>query len=102
CESCPAARSRMEAGELVSSRPAHIPALDGVRAVAILMVVAFHLAPLAVPGGFIGVDVFFVLSGYLITAGLLREHASGGVSFRAFWERRIRRLLPALALVVLA
>lgn len=86
----------------MSSRPAHIPALDGVRAVAILMVVAFHLAPLAVPGGFIGVDVFFVLSGYLITAGLLREHASGGVSFRAFWERRIRRLLPVLALVVLA
>src|SRR5690606_8594340 len=58
-------------------------------------------APFAVPGGFIGVDVFFVLSGYLITAGLLREHAAGGVSFRDFWVRRVRRLLPALALVVL-
>jgi peptidoglycan/LPS O-acetylase OafA/YrhL len=82
------------------------PALDGLRAVAVICVVLFHagatsgLANLA-PGGFIGVSVFFTLSGYLVTAVLLREIAeSGGLDVRRFWARRIRRLAPASLTVV--
>jgi peptidoglycan/LPS O-acetylase OafA/YrhL len=72
------------------------PALDGLRGVAILGVLLFHTGHLS--GGFLGVDLFFALSGYLITDLLLREiEATGGVSLVAFWGRRIRRLLPALA-----
>jgi peptidoglycan/LPS O-acetylase OafA/YrhL len=78
-----------------------IRSLDGVRAVAVLLVVAYHLAPQLLPTGLIGVDVFFVLSGYLITSGLLRERAAGAVSLGGFWRRRVRRLLPALALMLL-
>lgn len=76
----------------------HRPALDGVRGIAILLVLLCHMT---VPGtegaGAAGVTVFFVLSGFLITALLLEEHArTGGVSFRRFYERRARRLAPAL------
>jgi peptidoglycan/LPS O-acetylase OafA/YrhL len=78
----------------------HLPALDGLRAVAVAAVVAFHLDRL--PGGFLGVDVFFVVSGFLITRLLLGEwEERGRIDGRAFWARRFRRLLPAL-LVVLA
>ncbi|WP_051432636.1 acyltransferase family protein, partial [Promicromonospora kroppenstedtii] len=80
-----------------------IPGLDGLRAVAVLAVVAFHLAPAWVPGGFLGVDVFFVVSGFLITTLLLREVAgTSWIRLPRFWVRRARRLLPALALVLLA
>ncbi|MFI6166484.1 acyltransferase family protein [Nocardia sp. NPDC051052] len=79
-----------------SARGSHLPALDGLRGLAILGVLLFHTGHLS--GGFLGVDLFFVLSGYLITDLLLREIAvSGTVSLIAFWGRRIRRLLPALA-----
>ena len=84
-------------------RPARawIPGIDGLRAVAILLVLAFHLAPDAVPGGFVGVDVFFVISGFLITTGILRERArTGRVALVTFWAKRARRLLPALSLVL--
>lgn len=76
--------------------------LDGLRAIAVLLVVVYHLFPAwFLHSGFVGVDVFFVISGFLITSLLLREHAaSGTVALRAFWTRRARRLLPALALVV--
>ncbi|WP_369371121.1 acyltransferase family protein [Promicromonospora sp. Populi] len=78
-----------------------IPGLDGLRAFAVLGVVAFHLAPSWVPGGFLGVDVFFVLSGFLITTLLLREvTATRWIRLPRFWVRRARRLLPALALVL--
>ena len=77
------------------------PEVDGLRALAVLSVVLFH-AELALPGGFVGVDVFFVISGYLITSILLREIADGSFSFAAFWERRARRILPASALTVVA
>jgi peptidoglycan/LPS O-acetylase OafA/YrhL len=77
------------------------PDIDGLRAVAILPVVIFH-ANLGCPGGFVGVDVFFVISGFLITSLILKEIHTGSFSIMAFWERRIRRILPALALVVLA
>ncbi len=81
----------------------HAPRLDiqGLRGLAVLLVVLFH-AGLPIPGGFVGVDVFFVISGYVITAMLLRELTGAGrLNFRRFYERRIRRLIPALALVVL-
>ena len=78
------------------------PALDGVRGLAVLAVVAFHLGAPWLRGGFIGVDVFFVLSGFLITALLLGEYgATGRLDLPAFWARRARRLLPALLLLLL-
>ncbi|QIM20424.1 acyltransferase [Phycicoccus sp. HDW14] len=78
-----------------------LPGLDGLRALAVLAVIAFHLDPRWLPGGFLGVDVFFVISGFLITTLLLRERAdTGRVDLRAFWTRRARRLVPALLLVV--
>lgn len=71
-------------------------ALDGLRAIAVVSVFAFHLFPASVPGGFLGVDIFFVLSGFLITSLLLREKVvDGGVSLKNFWLRRARRILPA-------
>lgn len=74
--------------------------IQGLRAVAVLMVVAFH-AGLPVPGGFVGVDVFFVLSGFVITAMLQREwRDSGRINFTNFYMRRFKRLTPALALTV--
>jgi peptidoglycan/LPS O-acetylase OafA/YrhL len=74
--------------------------IQGLRAVAVLLVVAFH-AKLPVPGGFVGVDVFFVISGFVITAMLMREWAANGrISFRRFYFRRFLRLTPALALTV--
>ncbi len=74
--------------------------IQGLRAIAVLLVVAFH-ARLPVPGGFVGVDVFFVISGFVITAMLMREWASTGrVRFRHFYFRRFLRLTPALALTV--
>ena len=79
----------------------YTPALDGLRGLAILGVLLFHTGHL--PGGFLGVDLFFALSGYLITDLLLREtDATGTVSLVAFWGRRVRRLLPALAAVLAA
>jgi len=80
----------------------HVPAIDGLRGVAVIAVVLFHGGVSWAPGGYLGVDVFFVLSGYLITTLLLRERvATGGIDIRQFWVRRLRRLAPAL-LVLLA
>lgn len=76
------------------------PDIDGLRAVAVLLVVLFH-AGLEFPGGFVGVDVFFVISGYLITSLLLRDLQAGSFSIAGFYERRVRRILPA-SLVVTA
>ncbi|WP_448546862.1 acyltransferase family protein [Thalassotalea fusca] len=70
--------------------------IDGLRALAIIPVVLFHAAILGISGGFIGVDVFFVLSGYLITTKIIEEKQSGVFSLYSFYERRIRRLLPPL------
>jgi peptidoglycan/LPS O-acetylase OafA/YrhL len=79
------------------------PALDGVRALAVGAVIAYHLGAGWARGGFLGVDAFFVLSGFLITALLLGEWGqSGSIALGAFWARRARRLLPALLLVLLA
>lgn len=76
------------------------PALDGVRALAVLTVVGYHAFPTLVPGGLLGVDVFFVLSGFLITALLLQERTdTGRISLRRFYLRRLLRLYPALLVV---
>lgn len=74
--------------------------IDGLRAVAILAVVAYHFFPAAWQGGFIGVDVFFVISGYLITRILLASMDAGRFSIASFYARRIRRIFPALVLVL--
>jgi peptidoglycan/LPS O-acetylase OafA/YrhL len=76
------------------------PDVDGLRAVAVLLVVAHHLLPGIVPGGYVGVDVFFVISGYLITAIISPEMQDGSFTFRRFYERRVRRLFPALFTVL--
>ena len=83
------------------------PSLDGLRAVAVTLVVLFHAGLPWLTGGYLGVSVFFTLSGFLITSLLVAEHrSSGGISLSAFYARRARRLLPAsllcVALVVLA
>ena len=81
--------------------PAYRPFLDGLRAVAVLGVLVYHLNRDWLPGGFLGVDIFFVLSGYLITMLLLNEHReTGRISLPTFWARRIRRLLPALLVLL--
>jgi len=77
------------------------PEIDGLRAIAVLAVVLYH-AGLGVSGGFIGVDVFFVISGFLISSLIIKDLESGKFTLAGFWERRIRRILPAVAVVVLA
>jgi peptidoglycan/LPS O-acetylase OafA/YrhL len=83
--------------------PSHYrPQLDGLRAFAVYLVVAFHAGLTRFDGGFIGVDVFFVLSGYLVTQLLLRDvHGQGHIGFARFYSRRFRRLLPASFVVLL-
>jgi peptidoglycan/LPS O-acetylase OafA/YrhL len=76
----------------------YVPALDGVRGVAILTVMLWHLR--LIGGGFLGVDIFFVLSGFLITSVLLGEAATGQIDLRRFYVRRVRRLMPALIVYV--
>ena len=86
-----------------SQKVTYVPSLDGLRTIAVGLVIAFHLAVPGLGSGFAGVDVFFVLSGYLITAGLLADTAKHGrPRFARFWQRRFQRLLPAATLVLLA
>ena len=77
------------------------PDIDGLRAVAVLGVVIYHAFPWMLPGGFTGVDIFFVISGYLISGILYKGHSTGNFSFKEFYARRIRRLFPALITVLL-
>ncbi len=87
-------------GDLKARRLGRRPVLDGLRGIAVTLVILMHTHVL--PGGFIGVDLFFALSGFLITTLLYEEwERSGTISFRRFYERRTRRLLPALVIVVL-
>ena len=76
-------------------RLAYLPHVDGLRGVAVLLVVAYHAWPWLLPGGFIGVDIFFVISGFIITRQIFAEMQTGQFSFAQFLTRRIRRLLPA-------
>ena len=79
------------------TRTGYQPALDGLRALSVIAVILYHAGIHWIPGGFIGVEVFFVVSGFLITSLMIDEqHVSGKVSLKQFWIRRARRLLPAL------
>ncbi len=78
------------------------PHIDGLRAIAVLSVLIFHGFPQLLPGGYVGVDVFFVISGYLITSIIVRELDHQSFSYRDFYFRRVRRLFPALITVLLA
>jgi len=82
------------------SRSSYRPDIDGIRAIAVTLVLLFH-ANLGCSGGFVGVDVFFVISGYLITGLILRQQETTGFSLLSFWIRRIRRIIPASLFLVL-
>jgi peptidoglycan/LPS O-acetylase OafA/YrhL len=76
--------------------------IDGLRALAVLAVILFHTFPNALPGGFVGVDIFFVISGYLITQLILKDLDSGNFTAASFYTRRVRRIFPALIIVLIA
>jgi peptidoglycan/LPS O-acetylase OafA/YrhL len=78
------------------------PDIDGLRAVAVLSVIAFHAGSSVATGGFVGVDVFFVISGYLITSLIVNALEGDAFSFLRFYDRRVRRIVPAMALVIIA
>ena len=89
--------------ETDSGRHDYRPDVDGLRAISVLLVMGFHAAPRAAPGGFIGVDVFFVISGYLISGIIFSDMSSRGkFDLADFYFRRVRRLFPALAIVLAA
>ncbi len=100
--SAPAAASPEVSTPAIKRSPrGYLAGLDGLRALAVVAVVIFHLDPAWLPGGFLGVDIFFVISGFLITTLLVRERrATRRIDLRGFWTRRARRLLPALLVVV--
>lgn len=75
------------------------PEIDGIRAIAVLAVIFYHIESSWLPGGFLGVDVFFVLSGFLITS-ILSDQFEQGISLKSFWIKRIRRILPPLLGVI--
>ncbi|HEC2178739.1 TPA: acetyltransferase [Staphylococcus delphini] len=82
--------------------PRYMPGLDGIRAVAVIAIIIYHLNPQWLWGGFLGVDTFFVISGYLITSLLLTEyHNTGKIELTSFWLRRVKRLIPAVLFLVM-
>src|SRR5258707_7681661 len=84
--------------QTIAAKPAYVGGLDGLRAVAVVAVIVYHFAPSALPAGFLGVDVFFVVSGFLISRLVVAEIVgTRSLGLRHFWSRRARRLLPALA-----
>ncbi|ARJ52020.1 acyltransferase family protein [Staphylococcus lutrae] len=83
-------------------KPRYMPGLDGLRAIAVIAILIYHLNPQWLPGGFLGVDTFFVISGYLITSLLLTEyHNTGRIALLKFWLRRMKRLIPAVFFLVM-
>lgn len=84
------------------AHPKYRPDIDGLRAIAVMSVVVFHAFPETLPGGFIGVDIFFVISGFLISTIIFENLQQGTFSFLEFYRRRIRRIFPALFLVLAA
>ena len=92
----------MTAHQTHLSNPKYRPDIDGLRAIAVLAVVIFHAFPKTIKGGFIGVDIFFVISGYLISTIIFENLEKGTFSFFEFYARRIKRIFPALILVLSA
>jgi len=98
----PSATGRSRSNPRADAPASYRPEIDGLRAVAVLAVILHHLSPRLLPGGYLGVDVFFVISGFVITGSLAQRPASGlGDLMLSFYGRRIRRLLPALLVCVL-
>ena len=98
----PSARAQcLEEAEEKLSHPKYRPDIDGLRAVAVLSVVAFHAFPRWMPGGFIGVDIFFVISGFLISTIIFENLEKNTFSFLGFYARRVRRIFPALLMVLI-
>ena len=91
---------RAEAHHL--THPKYRPDIDGLRALAVLSVIGFHAFPRSIPGGYVGVDIFFVISGFLISTIIFRSLEEGRFSYAEFYARRIRRIFPALILVLAA
>lgn len=80
----------------------YMPGLDGLRAIAVLGIIIYHLNKQWLTGGFLGVDTFFVISGYLITSLLLKEYDDTGIiKLKSFWIRRLKRLLPAVIVLLM-
>jgi len=98
--------SQSEASQLATdkhlSHPTYRPDIDGLRAIAVLSVVAFHAFPTLITGGFVGVDVFFVISGFLISSIIFGSLKKNSFSFVDFYSRRINRIFPALLLMLVA
>src|SRR5262245_38762983 len=84
------------------ARSDHRTDIDGLRGIAVLSVILYHVDARLLPGGFVGVDVFFVISGYLISRNVLRQAGEGRFSLSAFYQRRVKRIAPALLVVIAA
>src|ERR1700761_6436789 len=91
----------MEATSAPTHHPKYRPDIDGLRAVAVLAVVGFHAFPNWLKGGFVGVDVFFVISGFLISSIIFAQLHAGSFSYLDFYGRRVRRIFPALFVILL-
>ncbi|SEO48231.1 hypothetical protein SAMN05428959_108249 [Duganella sp. CF517] len=96
----PSSAADLSTSPAATGHPKYRPDIDGLRAVAVLCVVIFHAFPAALKGGFIGVDIFFVISGFLITSIIVGGLDRGSFSFADFYGRRVRRIFPVLAMVL--
>jgi peptidoglycan/LPS O-acetylase OafA/YrhL len=92
---------QLSSGQFKMVNIAYRPDIDGLRTLAVIPVILFHAGASWLPGGFVGVDIFFVISGYLISSIIFREVKAGQFSFLRFYERRLRRIIPALLLMLL-